>query len=208
MLKKTITYKDLDGNDVTEEFYFNLTVAELAEMELHEEAGLSKKLGDIVKGGNNREIIATFKMILETAIGRRSEDGKRFVKDQEARDNFMQTDAYSVLFMELLTNAEAAAQFIVACMPKDLSDKLAGKLPEVMATVQLPSEDTLVASGIANKGSGPAPSDAKEFTFDDFTDEELLKMSDENFNQLLTGLKGKNVPKRVLFISQKRKNIQ
>lgn len=201
MLKKTITYKDLDGNDVTEEFYFNLTVAELAEMELHEEAGLSKKLGDIVKGGNNREIIATFKMILETAIGRRSEDGKRFVKDQEARDNFMQTDAYSVLFMELLTNAEAAAQFIVACMPKDLSDKLAGKLPEVMATVQLPAENTLEPIKLPEKK-------ADEYTFDDFTDEELLKMSDENFNKLLTGLKGKNVPKRVLLISQRRKTTQ
>lgn len=139
MLKKTITYKDLDGNDITEDFYFNLSKAEIAEMELSHAGGLSTFIERIVEANDGGEIIAAFKNILTTAIGRRSEDGKRFIKSQEIVDEFIQSDAYSVLFMELVTDEEgvAAAEFIKGVVPADISEAVAkgervtnAKLPE------------------------------------------------------------------------------
>jgi len=82
MLKKTITYKDLDGNDVTEDFYFNLNKAEIAEMEMMEAGGLSTKLRRIVETNDQREIMIAFKSIIMQTIGRRSEDGRRFEKSE------------------------------------------------------------------------------------------------------------------------------
>lgn len=124
MLKKTITYKDLDGNDVTEDFYFNLSKAEIAEMELGERGGFSAYLNKIVSEEDTGEIIRTFKMIIANALGRRSEDGKRFLKSEEINDDFFQSDAYSQLFMELITDATAAAEFVKAIMPADMADMI------------------------------------------------------------------------------------
>ena len=204
MLKKIVTYKDLDGNDITGEFYFNLSVAELAEMEMYEESGLSTKLAAVAKGGNPQEIIKTFKMILEKAVGRRSEDGRRFVKDQEAIDNFMQTDAYSVVFMELLTDAQAAAQFIIGCVPKDLSDKLAGMDLATMTTVQLPENVSITGN---TQASVTTDLRTKEKALSDYSREELLEMPSDQFRSLIDREKG-NVPKEVLVIAMQRASSQ
>ncbi len=125
MLKKTITYPDLDGNSITEDFYFNLSKAEIAEMELSHAGGFSGYLKTMIETQDGAQIIATFKNILLSAIGRRSEDGKRFVKSQEIRDEFVQTEAYSQLFMELVTDGTAAAQFVESIVPSDLREAIA-----------------------------------------------------------------------------------
>lgn len=117
MLKKTIKYTDFDGNDREETFYFNLTQAEIAEMELTTEGGLAAKINKIVEAKDNATILGLFKEIILKAYGEKSPDGKRFVKNDELRDGFMQTQAYSNLFMELATNPEAAAAFINAIVP-------------------------------------------------------------------------------------------
>lgn len=122
MLKKTITYNDLDGNPITEDFYFNLTKAEIAEMELSHDGGLSAYLQRIVETKDGAVIIAAFKDILFKAYGRRSEDGKRFVKSPEISTEFTQTEAYSDLFMELVTNAEASAAFFRGVVPAGLTE--------------------------------------------------------------------------------------
>lgn len=138
MLKKTITYEDLDGNKITEDFYFNLSKAELAEMELAQKGGLSEHLNKIVKSEDGGEIIATFKKIIGDSIGRRSEDAKRFIKSEEIKDDFFQSDAYNQLFMELVTDASAATEFIKGIMPKDISeDVMQG---ERVTNVPLPEE--------------------------------------------------------------------
>lgn len=117
MLKKTITYTDYDGNSRTEDFYFNLNKAEIAEMEASEIGGLSNLLKKIVAERNNKKIIELFKELILRAYGEKSPDGKRFVKNQELRDAFCQTEAYSELFMELAGNAEAAAAFVNGITP-------------------------------------------------------------------------------------------
>jgi hypothetical protein len=124
MLRKTITYEDLDGNPLTEDFYFNLTAAEIAEMELGKAGGFSEYLQKIVAAQDAVSIIATFKEIIARSYGVRSDDNKRFIKSETLWNDFMQSDAYSVLFLELVTDADASAAFIRAIVPKELEGKI------------------------------------------------------------------------------------
>lgn len=117
MLKKTITYIDYDDNKRTEDFYFNLTKAEVTEMELSTSGGLSKMLQKIVAELDTKPIIEMFKDLILKAYGEKSPDGKRFIKNKELRDAFSQTEAYSELFMELAENADAAAAFVNGITP-------------------------------------------------------------------------------------------
>jgi hypothetical protein len=130
MLKKTIKYTDFNGNEVTEDFYFNLTKAEVAEMELgasrldadgNIKGGMQDLLAEIVASGSGQRIMDTFKEILARSYGMRSEDGKRFIKSKELFEEFTQSAAYSEFFMELITDADAASSFIKAVMPADLA---------------------------------------------------------------------------------------
>lgn len=124
MLKKTIVYKDVEDNDIEEDFYFNLNKAEIAEMELSQMGGLSEYLKKIVSSRDGSEIIGTFKNIIAKAIGRRSDDLKRFEKSDAIAQDFFNSDAYNVLFLELLTDASAAAEFIRAIVPADLAAQI------------------------------------------------------------------------------------
>lgn len=117
MLKRTMTYVDFDGNSRTEDFYFNLTKAELTEMELSETGGLIKTINKIVASQDTKRIIEIFKDLILRSYGEKSLDGKRFVKNDEVRNSFAQTEAYSDLFMELALDADSAAAFINGITP-------------------------------------------------------------------------------------------
>ncbi len=122
MLKKNIKYVDYDGIDRAEDFYFNLNKAEIVELELGTTGGLTKTLEKIVQEKDNKRIVEYFKAIILKAYGEKSADGRRFIKSQELRDAFEQTEAYSELFMELSSNAKAAADFISGIVPKEAAD--------------------------------------------------------------------------------------
>lgn len=117
MLKKTITYTDYNGTTRNEDFYFNLTQAEVTELEVSVEGGLVEQINRIVAAQNGKVIIETFKDIILRAYGEKSPDGRRFIKNQEVRDAFAQTEAYSNLFMELATDAKAASEFVNGIVP-------------------------------------------------------------------------------------------
>lgn len=121
MIKKTISYTDYDGNQRTEDFYFNLTKAEVVEMEASETGGLKNMLDSIIKTNDTKRLIEVFKNIIQKSYGEKSLDGKRFIKNKEVLDNFTQTEAYSELFMELATNAESATAFVNGIFPKDIA---------------------------------------------------------------------------------------
>jgi hypothetical protein len=121
MLKKTITFDDYNGEKVTEDFYFNLTKAELVELELSEKGGLVNLMEKIVKTRDGAQIIDIFKKIILLAYGEKSEDGRRFIKSPELREAFSQTEAYSDLFMDLATNAGTAAEFMTGIIPASLA---------------------------------------------------------------------------------------
>lgn len=119
MLKKTITYTDFNGTERTEDHYFNLTKAEVVEMEMGVNGGYSEMIQRIVNAQDAPTIMKTFKEFIRKSYGVKSDDGRRFIKSEEISDSFMQTEAYSTLFMELCTNAEAAAAFVSGILPKN-----------------------------------------------------------------------------------------
>lgn len=122
MLKKTITYTDYDGNERTEDFYFNLSRAEVIEMETSVQGGFQKKIERIVSAQDNSEIIPIFKDIILRSYGEKSDDGRRFIKSKELSRDFSQTEAFSELFMELATDDVAGAAFVNGIMPKEYTE--------------------------------------------------------------------------------------
>lgn len=118
MLKKTITYTDYDGLERTEEFRFNLTKAELVDMELTTAGTFSETMKRIIAEKDIIRIAKLFKELLLKSYGVKSNDGKRFIKSQELSEAFSQTEAYSDLYIELLSNPEEAAKFFAEVAPK------------------------------------------------------------------------------------------
>lgn len=117
MLKKSITYTDYNDKERTEDFYFNLSKSEVLEMEMTTTGGLAEKITGIVAAQDTPSIIKIFKDLILQAYGEKSPDGKRFVKSKELAEAFCQTEAYSILFMELATDAVAATAFINGIVP-------------------------------------------------------------------------------------------
>lgn len=133
MLKKTITYEDYNGNQRTEDHYFNLTETELMKMEMSMNGGLAEMIQRVVAAQDAPAIIKVFDEMILNSYGQKSLDGKRFIKIDETghklADDFKQTEAYSILFMELATDADAAAKFVNGIMPAKLAEKAKTALP-------------------------------------------------------------------------------
>lgn len=118
MLKKSITYTDLLGNKTTEVFYFQLRESDVVELEMSERYGLTSTIEAASKKSSGKEVVDAVKNIILTAYGEPSPDGKRFIKTPEAREEFYQSPAYDVLFMELVRDANVLAEFIRSVFPK------------------------------------------------------------------------------------------
>lgn len=140
MIKKTISYTDYDGNERTEDFYFNLSKPELIEMQTSEAGGLEKKIEKISKEQDIKKIIELMKDIIQRSYGIKSDDGKRFIKNQEVLDEFMQSEAYSELFMALATDANAASEFINGILPKGLVEEAKKLEAQNGSVVELPKK--------------------------------------------------------------------
>jgi hypothetical protein len=125
MLKKVIKYEDYDGNIREEEHYFNLTKAEVIKW-LTTTGGytLDKVIEQLGKERNGKRIMEIFEDLIYMSYGKKSLDGRRFEKTDEIKRDFMETEAYSILFTELVTDAKKAADFINAIVPKELSDEI------------------------------------------------------------------------------------
>lgn len=119
MLKKTVTYIDFDGNERTEDFFFNLTEQEIAEMELSTEGGLGNFINKAVAAKSQVELIELFKKLILAAYGLKSADGRRFVKNDAVREDFMSTQAFSDIYMELVQDADKASAFFNGIVPKE-----------------------------------------------------------------------------------------
>ena len=117
MLKETITFVDYNGVERTDDFYFNLTNAEVTEMEMSTSGGLAEMINRVVAAQDAPAIIKIFKDLILKAYGVKSPDGKRFIKSDEISTEFSQTEAYSQLFMKLATDADAASRFVNGIVP-------------------------------------------------------------------------------------------
>jgi hypothetical protein len=140
VLKKTITYKNFNDEEVTEDHFFHLSKAELVELEMSHQNGLSEALQNIIDAEDGKAIIAEFKKIILGAYGKKSPDGKRFIKTQELRDEFESSEAYSTLFMELVTETDKAIEFINGIVPQGLAED-AAKVTQLRAAPEEPKPE-------------------------------------------------------------------
>lgn len=118
MIKKTVKYNDYNGIERTEDHYFHLNEAEVMELEMSINGGLSTMIDRVIAAQDGATIMKVFKDIILRAYGVKSDDGRRFIKNQEVRDSFVQTEAYSIIFMELVTDAKKAAEFVNGIIPE------------------------------------------------------------------------------------------
>lgn len=127
MLKKTISYFDFDNQETSETFYFNLSQAELLELELSTEGGYGDYLQKLAEEASLRpaDLIKELKFLIKKAYGERSEDGKRFVKSEKLSEDFGFTNAYAALFFELSTNVDSTVEFVNGIMPGEVAQKVA-----------------------------------------------------------------------------------
>lgn len=112
MIKKIVKYKDFNGNDVEECLYFNLNEVERTKLQVSKTGGLSEHIKEVVKSGNEAEMIALFDTVILDSYGIKSEDGKRFIKNAAIREEFQQSPAYEKIFMMIATNKEEAEAFV------------------------------------------------------------------------------------------------
>lgn len=129
MLKKTVKYTDFNGDPQVEDFYFNLTKAELVELEVSVEDGLSSLIKKIAASTDGNVIMSTFKDIIARSYGVRSTDGKSFIKTPEATLNFMGSAAYSEMFMDMVGDADKMSEFIRGIVPADLVKQIDSDQP-------------------------------------------------------------------------------
>lgn len=120
MITKEITFTDYNGQERKEKYQFNFTKAELTEMELSVNGGLSAMMERIKETDDRPELMRIFKDLILKAYGVKSTDGKRFIKSEELRTEFSQTEAYSELYMELVTNTDSAINFFNGLIPNNL----------------------------------------------------------------------------------------
>lgn len=125
MLKKTITYTDYNGVERKEDFYFNLNKPEIVKMQSSVKGGYDVRLKGIANELNGAAIMEFFEELIRKSYGEKTDDGRRFEKSDKISEAFMQTPAYEALFEELVTNDQAAAEFVNAVMPADLMKKIA-----------------------------------------------------------------------------------
>ena len=122
MLKKTFQYTDFNGHEQEETFYFNLSKSEVIEYELQERAGMSTTLQRIVEERDNQKILAHFKDLVMKSVGRKSDDGRRFVKNDEIREDFLASPAYDEMFIWLMSEPGAGAEFVNNVLPQDVDE--------------------------------------------------------------------------------------
>ena len=136
MLKKSITYTDYNGDKQTDECYFNLSKAELLEMEMSEKGGFENYIRKLTEEKDNKKIYKLFKDLVLMSYGQKSADGRSFIKKKMVdgqmiylKDEFEQTEAFTELMMELLSGGdEAMAKFINSLIPKEIADQAAKQI--------------------------------------------------------------------------------
>lgn len=139
MYKKTITYEDYNGSTRTEDFYFNLTEAEVTEMQLSVKGGFAEMINNMVKANDLGSLIGLMKEMIIKSYGIKSDDGRRFIKKPEYVEEFTETPAFSALYMELATDEKAAANFINKVMPAKFVAEAEKNAKENSTVTNLPS---------------------------------------------------------------------
>lgn len=188
MLKRSITFKNLDNEPITRDFYFNLSMPEVTELEFDMKGGMSAYWTDIVERKAAGELLAAYKDIIKRAFGVRDDDGVTFNKSEEISRKFLQSDAYTVLFMEFFGPEASDSEFtdfLRAIVPVELVDKM----PEALPVTE-------------NQAIGQRAERTKP---EEFSREELLNMDDAKFDKL-AGTDPTKMSREVLMVAMQRRN--
>lgn len=149
MYAKTIKYTDYNGNEREETFYFNLSKAEIIDLEWRTPGGLENHFKQMMQRLNGQELADTFKMLIQKSYGVKDAEGRRFIKNPEVLANFVETEAYSELYIQLATDDKAAAEFVNGIFPKDVVEA-AKKQKEMADKAGLKLVDTSTPAQPAN----------------------------------------------------------
>ena len=165
MYAKTIKYVDYNGNTREETFYFNLTKAEIIDLEWRTPGGLENYFKRIMETLDGQKLADTFKMLIQKSYGVKDPEGRRFIKNEEVLKNFTETEAYSELYILLATDSDAAAEFVNGIFPKDIveaarkqkemADKAGLKLVETVPVDSYPTPDVPMVEGQVVMGDKP-----------------------------------------------------
>lgn len=124
MLVRTFEYKDFNGQNRKDTWCFNLSRAELLKMELGAWGGMDALLKRLMREENPEKIMDMFEKIILSAVGEKSPDGRKFIKNETIREDFKSTQAYSDLFFELVTDPDKANAFLKGCVDAELAAKI------------------------------------------------------------------------------------
>lgn len=130
MYKKSITYTDYNGNERTEGFYFNMSQSEAVKLNAKYPGGITEAMTEAVQSQDGQKIIDFFEELVAVSYGKKTPDGRRFIKSQEVLDEFRQCPAYDIFFMELVTNSEEASNFFNGIIPQIPVDNMAANATE------------------------------------------------------------------------------
>ena len=162
MLKKTIKYTDYNGEEREEDFHFHMTLAQLTEMELEVQGGLGNYLKKVLADSDNRELIRFFKEFIQKSYGKKSEDGRSFLKSEELVREFEGSEAYSELFLELISDANKMAEFFNGIMPANFNERV-----DKLLENQRAANETL-AQVVTQKSTAPMTEDDLKAAFEKF----------------------------------------
>lgn len=185
MLTKTVKFRDLSNNVVEDTFYFNYRQSDLMKLHIIHEAdgGYDKFLERVADSKDGQLIIDTFEAMVAGAVGKKGEDNRTFLQSPEITAQFMQSDAYSEFFTEIVMDAEAAGKFFSAVVPHDVSDKA----KELIAKAREEGDTSVIGEeGLTPVPVAPAASDDNKLKdFDDYSRDELLKLTDDDFFEVV-----------------------
>lgn len=216
MIKQTITYDDFNGEEVTEDFYFNLTKLEIMEMEIAHKDGLSSHVEKLTKTENGTEVYHLFKDIILASYGKKSEDGRKFSKKDENgrpyRDELEESPALGELIFGFLKNADASAEFVRGILPSKLLAEVETEMAKRKTEdVELPFEDAPPATtpvaveppSITKIGNGAQA----ERDVESYSRTELLNMPQDQFDKL-AGRDPSKMDRALLEVAMQRKSQQ
>lgn len=155
MLKRTLTYTNGNDEEVTEDFYFHLSQAELIEMEVEYSTGLAAALQKVIDSKDRKEIIRVFKDLVLRSYGEKTDDGRGFEKSDDIRRKFANSFAYSTLFMELATDDKAASNFVIGIMPGEFAEVM----KQQVAQTELQAKTAAALTKVPGEGADEASSD-------------------------------------------------
>lgn len=202
MIKQTITYTDFNGDTRTEDFWFHLDKADLLKLHAMRKGGMKEYMQDIVKAEDNEKILEVFDMFILKSIGKRSDDGRQFLRTEETRQEFLSTNAYSEFLFQLAGNADLGAAFVNGIMPAGLEEELKDYAPGG-GTVELPADTSTNDAEAKEKAEVPI-----EMKWSDFTSQQLLDMPRSGWEQLTKNMKPQDMPHDLLVIAMQRRNRQ